>query len=144
MTLQQPFNKGIINNYTIILSGLPQIQSYLSKDILRNQAVQIARYVVDALLRNTGDYENQINEINSSLRNPIILYKTGWNIIISIPFMTLYWLGIFTKNALNLVTNNFVFKIIVGIVALVGIISSIMTIVLGYAEFLTLIKGLFN
>ena len=144
MTVQHPFNQGVTRNYTIILTGLPQIRSYFSQSILRSQAIQLSQLVNDALLRNIGDCEKKIDEIIKKIYNPIILYKTGWEYIISVPFTILFWFGIFTKRILNSLIENILFKFITGIIALLGVISSILTIALGYNDFIKFINDFFS
>jgi hypothetical protein len=143
MTVQQPFDRGIINNYTLILTGLGQIKTYLSQPVLRSQALQLAGYVNDALLRNAGDYEKKIHDIISSMKNPIILYKTGWGKILSVPFMIFLMFGIITERIFDAFVGNRIFKVITGIIALIGFVSGIMTIVLGYNQFLEIIINFF-
>jgi hypothetical protein len=144
LTIKKPFNGVIIRNYTIILSGLTELESYLSQPILKNQTSQLAKLIIDALLRNIGDNENRIKEIISSLKNPVILYKEGWYRVISLPLLILEWLGLVTRSTLVIIIHNVIFKIIIGIISLIGLISSIMTITLGYKEFLKLIIELLN
>lgn len=143
MIMQQPFNRGVINHYAVIINGISQIRSYLSESILRDQAFQLAQYVSDSLIRVIGDNEKLDSETRTNIKNPFILYKIGWEFIISIPLHILKWFGILSNNIFLLLIHSFIFKILAGVITLIGFISSIMTLILGYEDFLIWIKNIF-
>ncbi|WP_103919307.1 hypothetical protein, partial [Candidatus Venteria ishoeyi] len=137
MAYKPAYQNYMINNYQIIINTIPkfrdgQIQNF---DVTS---------VDDCLLRYIGYLENYSKETLSNLKNPIIWFREGIREIISIPILILNWFGIFSSRTVNSIMDSFIYKILTGIIALVTLISGLVTIVLGYdktIEFLNSLLG---
>jgi hypothetical protein len=140
--VQMPFEHDTpINHYSIIRDGVPQLQAYLTTG-LNTQASQMANYISGTLYSRIGSYENELSIYKNNIKNPIKLIVTGIQRVILIPMYILSWLGLFSNKTINRIGATFIFKLLSGIVALIGLISSIMTIILGWDDFLRYIYKL--
>ena len=127
----------IIPDYQIIINTIPKFR----KGKIENFDVN---YVDDCLLRYIGYIEERSNETIKNLKNPIIWFRTGFQEIISIPLFVLNWFGIFSKNRVNSIIESAIYKIFTGIIALITLLSGIVTIIQGKEktiEFINKILG---
>jgi hypothetical protein len=139
---QMPFEHNMpIDHYSIIRDGIPQLNAYFTVG-LTSQADQIANYIAGTLYSKIGSYENELSTYKNSMKNPIKLFLTGIQQIVLIPIYILSWIGLFSNKTINKISELFIFKLLSGMLALIGIISSIMTIILGWDDFLQYIDKL--
>ncbi len=119
-----PFQTYHVPNYHIILNTIPKFREGTVVNFDVNS-------VDDCLLRHLGHEEERIKNKEKNLRNPFIWFRWGFQEILSIPIYFLGWFGIFNSRTIERITNNIIFKLFSGIIALVIFISSIVTIIQG-------------
>lgn len=73
------------------------------------------------------------------LWNPIACFGKGMRGVLSFPLDALYWLGFLNARSNRAIQNNGIFRLLGKFVTAVGFISSIMSIVLGWDEFVKVI-----
>ena len=96
----------------------------------------------DCLLRYLGHLEELLKDTQKNLRNPIIWFREGFKEIISIPIFLLNWFGIISNKRLSTIKTSVFYKIITGLIALVTLVSGIVTIVVGYDQTIEFIKNM--
>jgi hypothetical protein len=137
MTYKPAFQNYMINNYQIIINTIPkyregQVESF---DV---------GAVDDCLLRYIGHLEEYSKDTQKNLRNPIVWFREGFREIMSIPIFILSWFGIISNRTVNSIKNSLLYKVISGLIALVTLVSGVVTIILGYdqtIEFLNRLIG---
>lgn len=135
MSYKPAFQNYIVNNYQIIINTIPkfregQIESF---DI---------GAVDDCLLRYIGYLEEYSKDTLKNLKNPIVWFREGCREILSIPISILSWFGIISNRTVNSIKNNLIYKVITGLIALVTLLSSVVTIIVGYNQTLEFINRL--
>ena len=135
MSYKPAFQNYMINNYQIIINTIPkfregQVESY---DV---------GAVDDCLLRYIGYLEEYCKETLSNLSNPIIWFREGFREFLSIPIFIMNWFGIISNRTLNLIKYSLIYKVISGLIALVTLVSSVVTIIVGYDQILQFINRL--
>jgi len=132
-----PFQNYYIRNYPVILNGINEVRQEFSMGI----SSQRCHLVLDTLLR----YDGWIVEFHSktvkSIFNPLVLLKDGIKRVLSIPFLILKTLGVISNNLLLNIRENYLFNLISSIITLIGIVSGLMTIILGWDETLSIISN---
>lgn len=93
----------------------------------------------DAMVKHCGELKRRIENEEKSLWNPFFCFASGIRWIIGLPADILYWMGIISERSNSAVHNSVVFKMFGHIITIVGLISSIMGIVLGWDEFVKII-----
>ena len=137
----------MFNNYQIVLNLIPEIRRELGDNILsidKSTAIDYAGMVSDSIIRYIGDLSDQLDVIQKELRNPIIWIREGFSWVMLLPLLLLYWIGLIGGSFVEKVSNNPLFKILAGIVTLLGVASTNMTIIMGWDAFVTAVKVLFN
>lgn len=119
-----PFQTYKISNYQIITNTIPKFRDNSVTDFDVNS-------VDDCLLRYIGYLEGIINQNMENLKNPIIWFREGFREILSIPIFILNWFGIISSRNVSSIKDSFIFIVIAGLISLITLISSIVTIIVG-------------
>ena len=88
--------------------------------------------------------DRELNEKRKGIFNPFICFREGIRFIIGLPVLILYWSGILSAKTIGVASGSLVFKVIASIITLIGLISSIITILLGWNEALEIFVNIWN
>ena len=124
-------------NYPIILNMLPDLRNALEDTILCDSDLvrQYSMALQDTLGRHVGSLEDA-DELNAkALRNPVIWMREGARVITAFPLTLLSWLGVISERSITRFTSGRVFRVISSAATLVGFISAMMGIILGWEQF---------
>lgn len=132
-----PFRAYHIPHYQIIINTIPKFRE---RDI---QSFDV-NSVDDCLLRYIGFVEEEKDKTSNKLKNPIIWFKIGIQELVSIPLLILVWFGIFSKRTAAFITNSTIYSFFTGIIALVTLISGIVTIIQGKEKTLEFLMKFFG
>ncbi len=118
---------------------LPELRNALSDSyVLSRLADQYAATIQEVIIRHIGSIE-EIEEFNrKKLKNPIIWFREGVQLLISSPLYAAFWLGVIKEPVIDRLTGNIIFKFISTFVTLVGFVGSVITIVIGWDQFLSI------
>jgi len=132
----------IHNNYQLIVNGLSELrQNYSERYIMDRLANEMAATLQEALIRYIGHLEDKVEASKSNLFNPIIAFREGVRLILAIPFKLLGWFGIVSMSIIYSFTTSTIFKIFSGIAAIVALLGTVMSLVLGWSDFVKIITG---
>lgn len=136
-----PLKKVRGKNYQLLVNTLPEMKlfsSQLDSSIIRQRLQQLFDLCDDAMVKHLGALERKIENESKKLWNPFACFSNAVRSLIGLPFDILCWMGIISEHKNSTLQSKTVFKCIGHIVSLVGLISSIMGIILGWNEFLSL------
>jgi hypothetical protein len=131
---QPPYTNYAYSKYQLIINTLPQIRTGQAY----NQDIASCE---DALLRHLGSLREMEDSYINCLKNPFVWLREGINLIITFPIRMAYWFGVFRYSYLVKMTNNILIKILSFTIGIIGLVSSVITIVMGWTDFVSLIKG---
>lgn len=116
------------NNYQILINTV---------QALRNPSLMSEEFswVNNLLIMKMATYEDIMNGIRGNMKNPLVLLREGVQFFVTLPIMLLYWTGITNYTTSYKWSNNIVVKLLSLGILLIGFISSIITIVLGWEQF---------
>lgn len=135
-----PYQDVMYRHYPIILNMLPELRSALEDEILsRNVAHQYANALQEAVLRFIGSVDDQIEETEKELRNPVKWFREGVREVVAFPTYLLGWLGLVKEGTAQKIVASSIFKAFSGLVALAGFLSALVTIVVGWEAFVKVI-----
>lgn len=135
MSYKPAFQNYMINNYQIIINTIPKFR----EGQVENFDVGA---VDDCLLRYIGYLEEYRKDTLKNLRNPIVWFREGFREILSVPIFILSWFGIISNRTVNSIKDSLIYKVIAGLIALVTLVSGLVTIVVGYDQTLEFINRL--
>lgn len=134
---------GFYPNYQIIINFMNEVLSLASTGFLDMELEKI-NWCHNAFLRKMGILdEYRKNEIKKLL-NPFYDLTCGIKVILGIPLDILHSIGLISSNNLTKIKRNIIFKILGGIISLLTVVSTIMSIILGWKEFVELMKNILN
>lgn len=132
---QPAFAEYRINNYPILVNIVPK---------LRNPAglTEEFEWINKILIMQLGQYEELHESMKKEIVNPLILLREGVQFFVTLPIFLLYWTNIIEYSTQNRLSNNIVVKFINFLIIIIGFVSAIVTIVLGWESFKTLLQNL--
>lgn len=100
--------------------------------------------VDDCLLRYIGHLQGDRKDTHQSLKNPIVWFREGFREILSVPIFILSSFEVISKRTVILIKDSLVYKGISGFIALVTLVSGIVTIIVGYDQAKEFVLKLFG
>ncbi len=131
-------------NYQLFMNIVPEIRTALSNmgySIMDERINQLMGLCEDALRRHIGNLDRAIEQEKKGLWNPITCMGEGIRWIVGLPVDMLQWAGLYSAGRSRKIKASVIFKAISNGIVLIGLISSIVTIVLGWDEFLEIINN---
>ena len=93
------------------------------------------------MIYHIGNLDRAIQHEKKGLWNPITCMGEGIRWIVGLPVDILQWAGLYSAGRSRKIKASVIFKAISNLIVLLGLISSIVTIVLGWDEFLVIINN---
>lgn len=119
-----------VSNYQVVLNTIPKFRN---GTVDRNEVDMVD----DSLIRCIGHNEEILSQRKKLFYNPVQLFKIGFQNSMNFPLEILNLFGILGKNSINKISESIIYKIIVGLIALVGLIANWATILQGKQELIT-------
>ncbi|MVX62404.1 hypothetical protein GKZ28_01645 [Clostridium chromiireducens] len=133
----------IIKGYQVILNGisnmLTEYRQFGDLGFGTSMIQDEAALIDDTLLTYIGELDSEYEEALSQVKNPLIWLREGVRFFVVLPISLMYWSGLIRYRTYSKLTNNFFVKFIAFLVAVIGLVSSIVTIVTGYEAFWNII-----
>ena len=134
---------GYYPKYQIVINFMNEVMSLLSKGLIGTESEKIT-WCHNASLTKMGIYDEYIKKEIKRTFNPLYDLTSGIKVILGIPLDILYSIGLISSKNLTKIKDNVLFKILGGIISLLTFLSTIMSIVLGWNDFVNLIKGILH
>lgn len=132
--------RGYYSNYQIVINFMNEILSLVSKGLIEIESDKIT-WCHNAFLRKMGIYDDYIKKEIKRTFNPLYDLTSGIKVILGVPLDILYSIGLIPSTKLTQIKENILFKITSGVISLLTFLSTIMSIILGWNDFIKLIKG---
>lgn len=133
-------------NYQLLVNFLPELRNVLSERdsyIMMNRYNQSAQDCDDMFIRHLGTLKEMEKPIRKNLFNPISCFSEGIKFIVSLPILLLHWLGFISVETTCKLKRNWFIKLINVLITFVGFISGLMSIIMGWNDFLKILYKIF-
>lgn len=128
-------NIAVLLNY---LGDIPSVKNSIFSDGqllgFQSQACQ------NSFIRFNGILNGFLEDYKKKLFNPFSCLAVGIRVIISLPFKILNSIGLISNDSVEKISNGFIIKILGGILSLITIFSAIISIIVGWEEFIKIIQ----
>ena len=134
-------------NYQLLINILPELRTLhidRSNIVLMNRHNENIQSLDDMFVRHIGTINEYRKQLKKTLYNPFSCFFDGTKTILIFPILLLKWSGLISESTTYTIQKNIFVKVISFIIAIIGLISSIIGIVLGWSEFVKIITGLFQ
>lgn len=143
--VQDPLNGVSSSNYQLLINFLPELRRFQSERdniIIMNRLRQSAENCDDMFIRHLGTLNELDKSYRKTLYNPFSCFSDGMKFIVSLPILILNWFGLLSDEHARRAKKSWIVKFISFIIVLLGVISAIVTITLGWNDFSQLIQRL--
>lgn len=133
-------------NYQLFMNIMPEIRQMISFDnwIVEERVRQLIGCCEDALNRHIGNLDRLIESASKGLYNPFTCFGEGIRLLVGLPLDILLWCGIINQNREQRIRTNYVYRVINNFIVLLGVVSSIVTIALGWEDLLKMINTIWG
>ncbi len=147
---QPPAANYMVKNYQIITNMIPEVRRHID---LNNESLGtmfassidgFIKAIDEALLRYIGVLNEQEDDAKRKLTNPFLWIRTGVEEVLSLPILLFAWFGLIGFSTVRRLQNNFFFQIFSVITTMAGLIAAIMTIVMGWDDFILVMKSFYQ
>ncbi len=136
-------SRGHYPNYQIVINFMNEVLSLKSSGLIELEGDQIT-WCHNSFLRKMGVIDECRKREIKRLFNPIYNLVSGVKIILEIPLEILFSVGLMSSTSLSKVKDSILFKMLTGLISILTLLSTIMTIVLDWNQFIDLIKEFIN
>ena len=135
-----------VNKYALfsnIFVEMRQSSGLMFTSIMKERMSSLFGTCVDVLRKHIGNLEYEIDLVRKKLYNPFSCFSKTIQWIVDLPIKILVSFGIINHNRRNMILNNLIYKIISLAINVIGFVSAVMTIMLGWNEFFKMILEIF-
>lgn len=136
-----------VSNCLFLINFLPKIrdiQNERGNYIMMSRFDKSAKICDDMLMRHLGDLKELDNSVRKNLYNPFSCFSDGMKFIVSLPILILNWFGLLSDEHARKAKKSWIVKVLNFIIVLLGVVSAIITIALGWNDFLQLIQRIIS
>lgn len=127
-----------INDYQVLLNFLPEIREmafWQDNSIMRQRFMTLAHTCDDMFTRHIGQLNDLWEHERKYLFNPFSCFSDGIRWILWLPSNILLWCGFISESTGKKLRYNWFIKMLTFIVTIIGLISSVVTIMIGWEQF---------
>jgi hypothetical protein len=143
MVYRPPYEKIMYHDWEVILNAIPMIRRY-SDGISERMADDHSQLVDETLIRGIGAYDERTKDLARAIRNPLRWASTGMTYILTLPVLLLAEFGILSKKTYDWILASLVVRSIAFLAWSLGLLSAVMSIMMGWGDFLKMVKPLLH
>jgi hypothetical protein len=133
------------DRYPMFLNFFTELRFYMKGwGLFNNEINMLISSCDEALLKHIGVIEEAIGIGKKRIINPIYCFSNGIGYIISLPVKMLEWCGILNNTVSNKVLDSRFHFVVEKLFTIIGLVASVMTIIMGWDQFVNLIKTIIN
>lgn len=133
-------------NYQMLINFLPELRNVLndySNSVMMIRYDQSAKDCDDMFIRHIGTLNRLEKSYKKNLFNPFSCFSSGMRFIVSLPILILHWFGFISPESTRKAKRNWFIKFLSFIVTLAGFISAIISIFIGWNDFIQIVTDIF-
>lgn len=134
-------------NYQLLINFLPELRDAISEtdnSIIMMRLSKSAKDCDDMFIRHLSSLEEYDKSVRNNLFNPFSCFSEGIKSLISLPVLLLNWFGFLSYEHTKKIRKSWIVNVINFVVVILGLISSIITIVLGWNQFLQIVSKIIS
>lgn len=133
-------------NYQMLINFLPELRNVLndySNSIMMIRYDHSAKACDDMFIRHLGTLNRLEENYRKNIFNPFSCFSSAMRFIVSLPILILHWFGFISTEKTRKVKHNWFIRFLGFIITLIGFISAIITICIGWNDFMKIINDVF-
>lgn len=141
MDYRPAFQNYYVRNHQIIINFIPELRRAFNSMFSGDQINFFADSIQESIVRYAGSLEDRQTFIQKDLKNPIQWINEGIGTILKVPLDILYTFKLLSYGTVNSIAGSTLFKLVKLLAFILGLVSAIMTIFIGWDNFLELISN---
>lgn len=132
------------SNYQLLINFLPELRNAVNEmdnSIIMMRCSQSVGDCDDMFVRHLGSLKEYNERVRKNLFNPFSCFSEGVKSIVALPVLLLNWLGFLSDEHTKKIRRSWVVSVLNFVVVLLGLIGSVVTIALGWEQFLQMINN---
>ena len=129
--------------FSNIFVEMRQSSGLMFTSLMRERMASLFGTCTDALRKHIGNLDHETDFLMKKLYNPFSCFSKTIQWILDLPIRILVSFGIINSNKRSEISNNIIYKLIGLAINIISFVSAIMTIILGWDDFLELIIRIF-
>lgn len=142
-----PGENHAYQNYQLIVNLLPEIRHWMRRRdsfMMMDPSLSMAEFLQDAVHRYSGVLQERREALEQRLRNPLALLAAGVRWGLSIPLEVLTSIGLLSEPTVAAFENGRLGRVVSGVVTLMGLVSAVVTLVLGWTQIVETVGSWFT
>lgn len=132
-------------NYQYLINFLPSLRNIDFGNSIILDRYNTATYCCDDMfIRHIGCLKNCINRTKKSFFNPFLCFSFGVRFIITLPVLIIKWFGFMSDSKYTKILQSGFITSLNMIITISGFVSSIISITIGWKDFIKIISSLYN
>lgn len=130
-------------NYQFLVNFLPEIRQmpfWRGNSISQQRFMSSADICNDMFIRHIGRLKEAYTTEHKLLFNPFSCLADGVRWLLWFPANILLWCGFISRSMGQKLCNNLIVKVLTFLITIMGLISSVITIFIGWEEFVSMIQ----
>lgn len=132
------------SNYQLLINFLPELRiaiNEMDNSIIMMRVSQSAGDCDDMFIRHLGSLNEYANHIRKNVFNPFSCFSEGIKSVVALPVMVLNWLGFLSDERTKKIKKSWIVCILNFAAVILGLVGSIVTIILGWEQFLQMVRN---
>lgn len=135
-----PGSHDYMENYQLIVNHLSELERWKHS---QDAFLAIAGSMRDGLVLYLGVVDEPEQDLRRKKRNPFQLLREGIAWVLVLPLTVLAFLGLLGEDTVESVSQVGVVRLFAGTVSIVGLLSSLVTIITGWSQFIEIVRKWF-
>ena len=132
-------------NYQYLINFLPSLRNIdFGNSIILERYYSAVYYCDDMFVRHIGCLKDCINCTKKSFFNPFLCFSFGVRVVITLPVLITKWFGFMSDSKYTKILQSGFITSLNMIITISGFVSSIISITIGWNDFIKMISSLFN
>lgn len=131
--------KGIkVRDYQALVNFLPELRNFIfwqDNSIMQQRFMSSAYTCDDMFTRHIGQLNHLWEQERKYLFNPFSCFASGIRWILWLPSNILIWCGFISEDMGTKLQFNWAIKVLTFVITIIGLLSSVITIVIGWDQF---------
>lgn len=132
-------------NYQYLINFLPSLRKIdFGNSIILDRYNDSVFCCDDMFVRHIGTIKNNISDVKKTFFNPFLCFSFGVKFIITLPISIMKWFGFISEKNYTKILQSVIIKIFNMIMTILSFISSIISVTIGWNDFIQMVSSLFS
>ena len=143
MSYRPPYANHMFHNCQMVVNLLSEIDRWIQDDdmfLSLKPGRALVQTLQESLVRFLGVIDDIQPGVEKIRRNPLLLLREGISWLLALPIAVFSFLGMIGENISEVVAQSGFVRFASGLITLIGLLGSIVTLVVGWSQFIDIVS----